>query len=283
MKRLGQLLLASALAWLPSASASAEIVDRTFTSIASASVTSTVSMTVQPKLITTNGNTAGIAFGTVSGGGTPWKVAPQYLEITHASNFSNWAIRFYSDNRTIKPTTAGAVLGDNTTVCSSGEVGPDCTDDPLSYGGLIGSTPQDPNNRATMAWQAYQNIVAGGPAAPTADDDPVEPDPTPDPGEVGGYFNAPWAYLADKSDCPSTPTAPLVCAGGPTATNVINLADTDFVRVAQGDAANAFIKLHPETPPRNSDGTIVVYVASRLGSAPADSYSAQLKLDLFHF
>lgn len=279
MKRLGQLLLASTLVWLPSGTAWAEVVDRTFTSIASASVTSTATMTVTPKLITTNATASGIAFGSVAAGPTPWVVAPQYLEIAHASNFSNWAIRFYSDNKLIKPTTAGKVLGDNGTVCDPLlPASTNCTDDPLGYGGLIGTTPVDPNDRATLAWQVYQSPVVGGPAAPTVDD----ADGVLNAGvnEAGGYFNAPWAYLADKSDCPSTPAIPLNCKAVTPPT--VSLT-TEFLRVAQGDAANSFLLNHPQVAPRTSDGTMAVYVTGRLGQAPADSYSAELKVDLYHF
>lgn len=285
MRRYGQLLLASALVWASGGGVAwAEVVDRTYSNTASATVTSTATMTVNPKLISTNGSALTIAFGSVPAGPTPWVVAPQYLEVAHASNFNNWAIRFYSDNKVPKPTTVGKVLGDNGTLCDPLlPASPNCVDDPLGYGGLIGTTPANPNDRATLAWQVYQNPVSGGPVTPIDEIVNFEPDgttPHVDANEVGGYFNAPWAYLADKSDCPSTPTIPLNCKASPAPT--VSLT-TEFLRVAQGDSSNSFLLNHPQVAPRTSDGIMAVYVAARLGQAPADTYASLLKMDLYHF
>ncbi|GEM_PF-6254302 len=266
MRRLGQLLLASALAWLPSASAAAEVVDFTRTVTAAGSIGASASLTVVTALIGSNAPQA-LNWGAVTGvtPTVPWKVAPQYMAITHSSNAANWAIRVLTNNKSAFPTLAGKVL--------DAKVIADPNDDILGYAGMIGSTPADPNNRIPWVWQAFQNTLAAAPTAPVDNND----NGTIEPNEVGGEFNAPWAFIADLSDCPSTATN---CRSAAPAT----IDDTiEYLRIAQGDSSNAFLLLHPETPPRTSDGTIAVYLAARFGGASADTYRSTIIVELYHF
>ncbi len=281
MRGLGHIALTWALTLSPVGNlAWAEVVDVTRTVGASGSLATTVSLTVQPRTIAADALAASIAFGTVTGVSiaAPWKVAPQYLKVQHASNHNNWAIRIYTNNKATKPTTVGTVLGDNGTTCDPLlPASSACTDDPRGYGGLIGTTPTNPNDRVPWAWQVYKDVVVGGPATPVDDDG----DGALDVGvnEVGGFFNAPWAFIADASDCPSTPAVPLNCTAAPAPTIDKTI---EFLQVAVGDAANAFLKLHPLTPPRDSDGDVAVYIAGRFGGAPADTFTATLILELYH-
>jgi len=213
-------------------------------------------LTVSARNVSDNSAVAGISYGAVTLGATPWKVAPQYLRVQHQSNNTNWAIRILTNNRTTFPTTVGKVL--------DAKVLADPNDDILGYGGLIGTTPTDPNDRVTLAWQVYKDPVVGGPVAP-AD------------AQVGGTFNSPWAFLADASDCPSTATN---CRSATPSTIDKTL---EFFRISQGDSASAFLKLHPDDGNRVADGDVPVYIAARFGGTPADFYSSTIIVELYHF
>lgn len=241
---------------LAAATAKAEVVDQARTVIGSGSIGSVASLTVSPRTISTDAAASSIAFGNVSlPAGEFWKVAPQYLRIQHQSNAANWAIRILTNNRSVHPTMEGKVL--------DAKVVADLNDDILGYGGLIGTNSQAPSNRVPWAWQVYKDTVAGGPAVPTDT-------------QVGGTFNSPWAFIADASDCPSTATT-CRSATPPTIDKTI-----EFLRMAQGDASNAFLLLHPDVAPRTSDGDIAVYITARFGGMPADAYSSTLILELYH-
>lgn len=263
----------------------AEVVDSTKPVSASGSIGATASLTVTPKLISNNSSALGLSFGAVTLGASPWKVAPQYLDMAHVSNHNNWAIRVLTNNKANFAGLAGKVLGDAGTTCNLLPTDPNflttpaCTDDPLGYGGLIGTTPSNPNDRVTLAWQVYKDVVVGGPATPTADDTNGVLDAGVN--EVGGYFNAPWAYMADASDCPSTNLVPLNCRQAINPPTIDKTAE--FFRVAQGDASNAFLLLHPSDGNRTADGVTPVYIAGRFGGAPADTFSSTIILELYHF
>jgi hypothetical protein len=222
---------------------------------ATGSLGAVASLTVSARNISDNGAAAGINFGAVSLGATPWKVAPQYLRLQHQSNSTNWAIRILTNNRASFPTMAGKVLDPR---------GVGDADDILGYAGLIGSIPADPNDRVTLAWQVYKDPVPSGPAAPSD-------------AQVGGTFNSPWAFLADASDCPSTATN---CRSATPATIDKTI---EFLRVAQGDAASAFLKLHPDDGNRVADGEVALYLTGRFGAAPADTYTSTIILELYQF
>ena len=236
--------------------AQAEVVDVIQSVDASGSVGAIASLNVTALNIADLSSAAGIAFGAVTLGATPWKVAPQVLQVDHDSNQANWAIRILTNNRSAFPTMVGNVL--------DAKVLADPNDDILGYGGLIGSDPTNPNDRVVLAWQVFKDLVVGGPVDPTD-------------AEVGGTFNSPWAFMADASDCPST------------ATNCRSVTpDTidktiEFLRVAQGDAAAGFLLLHPDDGNRIADGAIALYVAGKFGTAPADSFSSTIILELYHF
>lgn len=133
-------------------------------------------------------------------------------------------------------------------------------DDRLSYSGLVGD-PANPNARAPLAWQVYTDPVGGGPAVPSD-------------AQVGGTFDSPWAFLADASDCTSQCRSP----------NPVTVDKTiEFFRVAQGDASQGFLLLHPNQPPRTADGNIAVYLAARFGGAPSGTYSSNILVELYHF
>jgi hypothetical protein len=242
---------------LAASTAGAEVVDVVRTVSASGSIGSVASLTVTPLNIVGSGAPASVAFGSVSlSPGQFWKVAPTYLRVQHQSNSANWAIRILTNNKSTHPTMTGAVLDPKT-------AGTD-QDDILGYGGLIGSNPQDPNDRVPWAWQVYKDTVVGGPTSPTD-------------AQVGGTFNIPWAFLADASDCPATATN---CRSVTPSTLDKTI---EFLRVAQGDAAAGFLKLHPDDGNRIADGDVAVYIAARFGGAPADSYGSSLILELYHF
>lgn len=234
----------------------AEVVDVSQTVGANGSIGAVATMTVTARNVSDNSAAAGIAFGAVVLGATPWKVAPQYLRIVHSNNNANWAVRILTNNRSAFPTMAGKVLDPKTATTDQ--------DDILGYGGLIGTNPSDPNDRVTLAWQVYKDPVVGGPVAP--------PDTS-----VGGAFNSPWAFMADASDCPSTATN---CR---TATPSTIDKTIEFLRVMQGDASSAFLKLHPDNGVRTADGDVPLYVAARFGGAPADTYTSTIILEMYHF
>ena len=234
----------------------AEVVDVVQSVGASGSIGAVASLTVSARNVSDNSVASGINFGAVTLGATPWKVAPQYLRLLHQSNNNSWAIRIFTNNRGTFPTMVGKVL--------DAKVLADPNDDILGYGGLIGSVPTDPNDRVTLAWQVSKDPVTGGPAAPTDL-------------QVGGTFNSPWAFMADASDCPSTATN---CRSATPATIDKTI---EFLRVAQGDAVNAFLKLHPDDGNRIADGDVPVYITARFSGAPADSYSSTIIVELYHF
>jgi hypothetical protein len=254
---MGRIVAAAALAWGPAVGARAEVVDQVRTVSASGSIGAQATLTVTARNV--SGDTVasgGLAFGTVSVGTTPWDVAPQYLQVQYHVNHSNWAVRILTNNKAAFPTMVGKVL--------DAKVLADPNDDILGYAGMIGSTPTDPNDRVTLAWQVFRNTVAGGPADPTDL-------------QVGGAFNSAWALLADASDCPSTATN---CRSATPATIDKTL---EFFRVVQGDASTSGLLLHPDNGDRVGDGDIAVYVAGRFGGAPADSYSTTIGITLYHF
>ena len=219
-----------------------------------ASVGAVASMTVTPTNISDGSPAGTINFGAVTPGATPWVAAPQYLRIQHQSNHLSWAVRILTDNRAIFPTMAGLVLNDRGTPS-------DPTDDQLGYGGMIGTTPTDPKDRVSLAWQVYKDPLSGGPVAPTD-------------AQVGGVFNSPWAFLADASDCLSACTT----------ANPVTIDKTlEFLRVAQGDSTSGFLLLHPDEGNRIADGDIAVYLAARFGAAPTDSYHTTIIVELYHF
>ena len=257
MRRVWSLAVACALGtWAVPGLALAEVVDVIQSVGASGSIGAVASMTVTPRFISSNANTTGISFGAVTIGATDWNLPPQYLRIAHQSNNTNWAIRILTNNKAARPTLAGKVL--------DAKVVADPNDDILGYGGMYGSTPLDPNNRVPIAWQAYKDPVVGGPAAPMD-------------AQVGGTFNSPWAFIADASDCPDTSTN---CRS--VTPDKIDKT-IEFLRVAQGDASNAFLKLHPDDGNRNSDGDVALYVTGRFKGVPADSYTTSIILELYHF
>jgi hypothetical protein len=232
----------------------AETVDAIRQVGASGSVGAVVSLTVTPTNISNDLPASAISFGSVSIGATPWVRAPQYLRVAHQSNSASWAIRILTNNRGDVPGLVGKILDDNGTPTNF-------DDDKLGYSGLIGSNPADPNNRVPLGWQVYKDPVIGGPAAPTD-------------AQVGGAFNSPWAFLADASDCTSACT---------TASPVTVDKTIEFLRIAQGAAASGFLLLHPNDGNRIADGDIAVYLAGRFGGAPADTYNANIIIELYHF
>ena len=238
------------------AAAMAEVIDFTRSVGASGSIGAVASLTVTPLFISTSTGATSIAFGAVTVGTTPWRVAPVYLRVLHSNNNNNWAVRILTNNRSLFPTMAGKVL--------DAKVLADTSDDILGYGGLIGSTPTDPNDRVTLAWQIYKDPVVGGPVAP-ADS------------AVGGAFNSAWAFMADASDCPSTSTN---CRS---ATPDTVDKTIEFLRIMQGDAATASLLLHPDNGVRTADGDVALYIAARFGGAPADTYGSTIIVEMYHF
>jgi len=274
MREAGKVIVACALAALSTGPgmAWAEVVDVIENVPASATVGATATLTVTPKRISDNSVAAGLSWGAVSLGATPWNVAPQYLEVLHESNHSNWAIRILTNNRATHPTMAGKVLDPK----GAGE-----SDDILGYGGLIGSNANDVNARPALGWQVYKDPVPGGPAAPVdASATPAAP-PANDCNTgttcVGSRFNSPWAFMADASDCPSTATT-CRSATPPTIDKTI-----EFLRIAQGDAAGGFLLGHPSISERTADGDIAVYLTGRFLGMPADTYSTTVIVELYHF
>lgn len=256
-RRLGRIVAAGALALSPAVGVRAEVIDQVRTVSASGSIGAQATLTVTARNIV--GDTVasgGLAFGAVSVGATPWDVAPQYLQLQYSVNHSNWAVRVLTNNKATFPTLAGRVL--------DAKVVADPNDDILGYGGMIGSTPTDPNDRVPLGWQVLKNPLAGGPADPTD-------------AQVAGTFNSPWAFLADASDCPSTATN---CRSATPSTIDKTL---EFFRVVQGDASTSGLLLHPDNGDRVGDGDIAVYVAGRFGGAPADSYTTTIGVTLYHF
>ena len=252
--------------------AMAEVIDVTRTVGVAGSVTATSSLTVSPITIATGIGATSIAFGTVTPGTTPWKVAPQYLRVQYANNNANWAIRILTNNRVAHPTMAGKVLDP--------KVIADPNDDILGYAGLIGSTSTDPNDRVALGWQVLKDPLAGGPAAPVdASTTPAAPpanDCVTGTTCVGGRFNSPWAFMADASDCPSTATN---CRS--TTPDTVDKT-IEFLRVAQGDAATSGLLLHPDNGIRTGDGDVAVYVTARFGGAPADTFGATIIVEMYH-
>ena len=235
--------------------AMAEVIDVTRTVGVAGSVTATSSLTVSPITIATGIGATSIAFGAVAVGATPWKVAPQYLRVQYVNNNANWAIRILTNNRASFPTMAGKVL--------DAKVLADPNDDILGYGGLIGSTPPDPNDRVTLAWQVLKDPLVGGPAAPTDL-------------QVGGAFNSTWAFMADASDCPSTS----VNCRSVTPDTIDKTIE--FLRILQGDSATSGLLLHPDNGIRTGDGDVAVYVTARFGGAPADAFGATIIVEMYH-
>lgn len=235
--------------------AGAEVLDAGGQVPASGLVSTTTSLTITARNISDDSTASGVDFPAASASTTaPWVRSPQYLQVQHQSNQSNWAIRILTNNRGTftNPPMEGRVLNPGPTDS------PD--DDQLSYSGLVGD-PANPNARAPLAWQVFTDPVSGGPAVP-AD------------AQVGGAFDSPWAFLADASDC----TSQCRSASPVTVDKTI-----EFFRVAQGDATQGFLLLHPNVPPRTADGNIAVYLAARLGGVPSGTYSSNILLELYHF
>ena len=252
--------------------AMAEVIDITRTVGVAGSVTAAATLTVTPITIATGIGATSIAFGTVTPGATPWKVAPQFLRVQYANNNANWAIRILTNNLAARPTMAGKVL--------DAKVIADPNDDILGYAGLIGSTPTDPNDRIALGWQVLKDPVTGGPAAPV---DALATPPAPPANDcptgtscVGGRFNSPWAFMADASDCPSTSTN---CRS---ATPDTVDKTIEFLRVVQGDSSTSGLLLHPDNGVRTGDGDVPVYIAARFGGAPADTFSATIIVEMYH-
>jgi len=120
------------------------------------------------------------------------------------------------------------------------------------YGGMKGSVA---GNRAPMVWQAYRvtTAVSDPPAALTG-----------------------WTYLKDKKDL-DIPVTP------PPADESWTKAHTDgYTNIAYGGPDYMNVVEPGTTGVPDTDNKLMVYLGGIFGSAPADSYSTTIGIDLYH-
>jgi len=112
------------------------VVDKTGSVPASATLGASTSLTVQARRISDNGAVVSIDYGSLPGG-TGNKLAPQYVEVSVASNYAAWELEVYTNNFAAAPST---------------------TTWGYQYGGMV-DTGADGGHRVAMVWQAYRSTT----------------------------------------------------------------------------------------------------------------------------
>lgn len=217
----------------------------------------------------------------------PWVHSPQYIRLIYDSDEALWGIRIVTDN----DTDIGEVYPDPQNQGTDGEwewtLHPDwggryryeagewqTGDDSVSIGGLIDpSTKENPNYRADLAWQVYNDPVA-------------EPDPIyqnwAGVWNVGGNWNDDWAYVVDKSN---------MWYGTPSVGGIFypGTWNAKYEMVATGNPLIGYLAQHPvvsgsrsSPDPKIGDGDIAIYIAANFGGLPAGNYRTRLYLELVH-
>lgn len=100
MRQRSHVILGVGLVLGLASNAGAEVLDAGGQVPASGSVSDTTSLTITPRNISDNSTATGVEFPAASATeAAPWVRSPQYLQLQHQSNHSNWAIRILTNNR----------------------------------------------------------------------------------------------------------------------------------------------------------------------------------------
>lgn len=241
--------------------------------------------------------------------GNLWIVSPQYLRVRYGSHETNWYVRVITKNHLVvdgiypKPLAVGPDrqwewirLG----IASYQNVGGvyQTGDDIVSYGGLINpATKDNPNARASLAWQVFR---FSDPYNPPPPGHIVTPHTTLNDGTVGGGPIDDWAYIGDVRD-----------------TGYVSDPTHEYFWVAYGSGGFALLSQHPVVywqdnnhdgiPDRDASGSpialpkpggvgiceMVIYFGARFGLKaadgvtdiavlPAGNYISRIYLELIH-
>lgn len=160
-KIVSTMTVAGLLAGAAMTMSAAPVVDTSGVTSANAVVTSAASLTVTPKNVSDNGDAAQVGF--TASNGLSNMVANQYVEVTYASNESNWGVNIWTDYDNATP--------------------------PVSEN--LGGLHKDfTNNDAVvpLGWQAFNSIEdrASAPAVQT--------------GAPENFADADWTFIKSKKD-----------------------------------------------------------------------------------
>lgn len=209
----------------------------------------------------------------------PWLHSPQYLRVIYNSDEMMWGVRIVTDNETNigqvypKPLNPGPPDEDGVSRWEWERLGLSgyqyidgvwqTGNDNVSFGGLINpATKDNPNLRASLAWQVFNEPDPEGPDEIFKNWEGVW--------NVGGNWNDGWAYVVDKSD---KSNGELVVGG----IYYPNSWSAKYEMVVVGDQSISYLATHPYIgDSRLGDGDIAVYIAACFGVMENGDYTSIL-------
>jgi hypothetical protein len=178
----------------------------------SATVLGVNTLTAEPRNVSDDQPAPGVAFGSVSPGGSAWsELADQYLRVAVNDNAASWRLRAYSNNFASPPSTA--TWG-------------------FQYGGLIGNVA---GAKAPGAWLTNPNAIPGGPGVGNPAD---------------GTSNG-WTFLKDFHDVDDPGAAGDSSFAGSDADGYTNIAfgSPSFTRIVRPNIGGGSEALATPTSP----------------------------------
>jgi len=219
------------------------VVDKTGTVPAAATVGASTSLTVEAKKISDNSIVTAVNFGTITE--LTNKLAPQYVQISVQSNA-------LGSNPPTKNAWGLEIYTNNFAAP------PSTTTWGFQYGGMV-DTGADGGHRAPMAWQAYRSTST------------VVTDP---PANLTG-----WTYLKDRRDL----DIPDIPPGTSPDNESWGTAHTQgYTNIAYGGPDYLMVVEPGSTGKLDTDNKLALYLGGLFGSAPTDTYSTTIGIDLYH-